>query len=163
MPFHRHTPRLSVAALFPTILLLLATACGGGTAPGTSAGDGPSLLVITVDTTRHDAFSCTGRDAAQTPNIDALAARGALFSQARAPAPITLVSHTSLFTGLRPYHHGVRDNGTFRLPASATTLAEELGDRGYSTAAFVGAAVLGREFGHAVCTIFIQQKTGDNQ
>ncbi|MGH9390804.1 MAG: sulfatase, partial [Vicinamibacteria bacterium] len=61
--------------------------------------------------------------------------------------PVTLPSHASLFTGLVPPTHGVRDNTYFRLDPEAQTLAEILKARGYATAAFVSAFVLDSSFG----------------
>jgi len=53
-----------------------------------------------------------------------------------------------LLTGLYPPRHGVRDNGRYHLAADgARTLAEQLRDAGYSTAACVGCFVLDRRFG----------------
>ena len=52
-------------------------------------------------------------------------------------------------TGNYPPVHGVRDNGTYRLPEEQLTLAEVLDGQGYETAAFIGAFVLDRDFGIA--------------
>ena len=109
----------------------------------------PSLLLITTDTLRADYLSCYGSREVETPNLDRLARGGVLFARARASVPLTLPSHASILTGLHPPAHGVRDNGTFRLPESIVTLAEVLKPHGYETAAFVGAFVLDRRFGLA--------------
>ena len=47
-----------------------------------------------------------------------------MFEHAVSQVPLTLPSHASLFTGLYPPHHAVRDNGGFVLEQDATTLAE---------------------------------------
>ncbi|MCU0224421.1 MAG: sulfatase-like hydrolase/transferase [Acidobacteria bacterium] len=107
----------------------------------------PHLLVITLDTVRADRLGAYGHAAAATPRLDRLAREGALVEGAQAVAPLTLPAHASLFTGLYPPAHGVRDNADFVLPASVTTLAEVLAARGYRTAAVVGAAVLARTQG----------------
>ena len=108
---------------------------------------GYDLLVITMDTTRADRIGCYGYGRAETPHVDELARRGVRFAQAIAPTPITLPSHASLFTGLYPPAHGVRNNGTFALGSNQTTLAELLGAAGYATGAAVGAFVLEARFG----------------
>ncbi len=113
--------------------------------PGALAGC--NLLLVTFDTTRADRIGCYGNDALETPSLDSLAATGILFSNAIAPAPITLPSHASMMTGLYPFHHGARTNGTSRLTDDHVTLAEILSDRGYATAAVVSAVVLGSQFG----------------
>jgi choline-sulfatase len=107
----------------------------------------PSLLLVSIDTLRADHVGAYGRREAQTPRLDALAARGARFEQASTVAPLTLPAHSSLLTGTFPAHHGVRDNGGFYLGEEQTTLAEVLGARGYRTGGFVGAFVLDGRWG----------------
>jgi len=85
---------------------------------------------------------CYGYSEPTTPNIDRLAEEAVLFTNAFATNPITLPSHTSILSGTYPMFHGVRDNTTYIVGDEVTTLAEMLKDRGYNTAAFVGAFVL---------------------
>ncbi|MFO0981341.1 MAG: sulfatase [Planctomycetota bacterium] len=122
-------------------LWLLTVACSAHERP-------PSILLVTIDTARADAFGAYGGKAS-TPTFDALAQNGVLFTRAATPVPITHPAHTSLLTGLYPARHGVRDNGLFTLDDHALTLAEILQARGYDTAAFVSAVVLARGFGLA--------------
>jgi arylsulfatase A-like enzyme/Tfp pilus assembly protein PilF len=108
----------------------------------------PHLLLLTIDTLRGDRWGCLGDAAARTPHLDRIARGGTLAFEGRAPAPITLPSHTSMMTGLPPVAHGVRDNGIFRLPEGAgSTLAEVLRAAGWTTAAFVSAYPLSAAFG----------------
>jgi arylsulfatase A-like enzyme/tetratricopeptide (TPR) repeat protein len=123
---------------------LLAASCAG---PGGQGDAETDVVLITIDTMRADRLRCYGDARAETPALDALAARGARFTRASAVAPITLPAHASILTGLYPARHGVRNNGTFVLPEAQTTLAEVLADRGYRSAAFVGAFVLAHHFG----------------
>lgn len=55
-------------------------------------------------------------------------------------------AHSSIFTGLLPTAHGVRDNGAYALGEDAITLAETLRTAGYTTHAFVSALVLNRRY-----------------
>lgn len=105
-----------------------------------------NVLVISIDTLRGDALGSYGGRAA-TPRLDALAASGARFTFAHAHAVVTLPSHTSLFTGLYPYQHGVRDNNGYRVKAGEATLATRLKALGFATGAFVGAFPLDQRFG----------------
>ena len=105
-----------------------------------------NVLVISIDTLRGDALGSYGGRAA-TPRLDALAASGARFTFAHAHAVVTLPSHTSLFTGLYPYQHGVRDNNGYRVRTGETTLATRLKVLGFATGAFVGAFPLDQRFG----------------
>ena len=67
----------------------------------------PNVLMIAIDDL-NDWIGClAGRPAALTPHIDALAARGTLFSNAHCQAPICNPSRTSLLSGLRPSTTGV--------------------------------------------------------
>ena len=103
-------------------------------------------LLVTIDTLRADALGSYGGRAA-TPNLDALAARGARFDFAHAHAVVTLASHASILTGRYPYEHGIRDNTGYRLAATEQTAATLLEARGFSTGAFVGGFPLDRRFG----------------
>ena len=82
-----------------------------------------------------------------TPNLDRLARRGTWFSTCVATAPLTLPSHASILTGLYPFHHGVRNNGTYTLSSSHATLAQILRQHGYATHAVVSSFVLDHQFG----------------
>jgi arylsulfatase A-like enzyme/tetratricopeptide (TPR) repeat protein len=63
--------------------------------------------------------------------------------------PLTLPAHCTLFTGLLPGAHGVRDNGGFKLAPEHVTLAEALKERGFATGGFVSAFVLDHRWGIA--------------
>jgi choline-sulfatase len=109
----------------------------------------PDILLITLDTTRPDHLGAYGDRRAQTPRLDRLAREGVLFERAVAAAPTTLPAHASLLTGLYPFAHGVRNNGTFSLRPAVPTLTTVLHERGYLTGAFVSAFVLDRRYGLA--------------
>jgi choline-sulfatase len=104
------------------------------------------VILISVDTLRADHLGVYGYKGARTPNIDALAQNGTLFAQAGSQIPLTLPSHTSLFTSSYPFETGVEENGE-RVPAGAVTLASVLQAHGYKTAAFIGSCLLNREMG----------------
>jgi arylsulfatase A-like enzyme len=105
------------------------------------------VLIVTLDTTRADYLSAYGSGRVWTPSLDRLAADGVVFEQATTVAPLTLPAHCSLFTGLLPPRHGIRDNASGSLAAHHQTLAEVLQRRGFETAAFVGSAVLSADRG----------------
>lgn len=115
--------------------------------PVLGAAAEPGLLLITIDTLRPDRLSCYSQKFLRTPEVDALAARGALFERAFAHNPTTLPSHANILTGMTPLFHGVRENSKSKLPASCLTLAEHLKANGYATAAFIGAFPLDARFG----------------
>ncbi len=129
---------------FALLLAALACACSGGKERR------PNVLLVTLDTTRPDYFSCYGYEAGQTPSFDALAAEGVRFEHALSASAVTPVSHASILTGKYPYHHGLRvlsADGGFRLPASERTLARVLHEAGYRTLAVHSAFPVSSTFG----------------
>ena len=136
--------------------LVLFSACEKAPKPESSAAGGstarPSILLVTLDTTRADAIGPEAKGI-QTPAFDALAARGRRFRQAYATVPETLPSHASMMTGLYPAGHGVHENARY-LSGDRPVLAERLRQAGYRTAAFVSAFTLARRFGLARSTRF---------
>ncbi len=109
--------------------------------------DQMNIVLFTIDTLRADHLECYGYDRVKTPNINRLASEGILFEHNIVQAPLTLPSHSSIFTGTHPLYHGMRDNGGFYLEEKHITLAEVLKTNGYSTGAFVGAFVLDSRWG----------------
>jgi len=162
-PASRPTARTGIAgrwALVLGIVVALVAAAGlakfisgsrdGAARPGPVAStQPPDILLITLDTTRADRLGSYGYAGAATGNLDRLARDGVRFDRALSPVPLTLPAHASLLTGREPFHHGVRNNGHFVLPADVPTMAEALSARGYDTAAFVSSFVLDRQFGLA--------------
>ena len=108
-----------------------------------------NVLVVTIDTLRADRLGVYGATNVATPNIDALAREGAWAPQATVHAPLTRPSHVSLFTGLYPAEHGIRDNVTPPLAAGVPLLTERFQRAGFSTGAFIASAVLDRQSGLA--------------
>jgi arylsulfatase A-like enzyme/Flp pilus assembly protein TadD len=108
-----------------------------------------NVVVVTLDTTRADRLGCYGFGGVATPHIDALAREAVVFDASTATVPLTFPSHSSIFTGLVPPRHGVRDNGGFFLGEEQVTLAERLREAGFTTGAFVAAWVLEKKWGLA--------------
>ncbi len=108
-----------------------------------------NILLISIDTIRPDRLGCYNPKYLQTPHIDALAARGALFGRAMAHNPLTLPSHVNILLGTTPLHHGVHENSKSLLHASFYTLTEHLKEKEYATGAFIGAFPLDSRFGLA--------------
>ena len=101
----------------------------------------PDVFLVTIDTLRADHVHCYGYQKIATPSLDSLAHDGVRFTQAFTPSPLTNTSHTTMLTGLLPSSHGVTDFGV-PLSPSYPTAAELLRQRGYQTAAFIGAVIL---------------------
>ncbi len=103
------------------------------------------VIIISVDTLRADHLSAYGYRKIQTPNVDAFAHHGTLFSSADSQIPLTLPSHTSLFTSTYPFENGIEENAEI-VPPHALTLASILRARGYRTGAFIGSDLLSQRF-----------------
>ena len=114
-------------------LLLLATA------PGVQAQDAnrPDVLFISIDDLNDWVGVLGGHPQAKTPNIDALAARGMVFTNAHAVAAICNPSRTALMLGLRPSTTGVYENDPSWLDhehlADLPTIPRYFRDHGYRT------------------------------
>src|ERR1700719_1013303 len=107
----------------------------------------PNVVVITIDTLRADHLGCYGYKQIRTPNIDALAADSVRFERAYTPVPVTLPAHTAIFTGTYPTLNGMHDFSGNKLNPAQPTLASVLKQRGYTTGAVIGSAVLDSRFG----------------
>jgi arylsulfatase A-like enzyme/Flp pilus assembly protein TadD len=106
-----------------------------------AAVERPSVVLVTLDTTRADRMGFLGSKRGLTPELDALARQATVFERAFAQAPITTVSHATILSGTYPQFHGVNDFGV-PLPASVPWIPDLLRAAGYHTAAFVGALIL---------------------
>jgi len=111
-----------------------------------------NVLVFSVDTLRADHLGCYGYRRDTSPHVDALAKEGVLFERVVAPAPWTLPSYGSFFTGCSPAVHragvntdkeerfGRDEDGSKKelevLRDDLPTLAEALASKGWATAAF---------------------------
>lgn len=130
--------RVALAAVCSVAALL---ACGEPAAPRP-----PDVWLISADTLRADHLGCYGYLRDTTPNLDALAARGALFERAFSASSWTLPAHASMLTGLYPVGHGLRDDGV-ALPPQVPTLAEGLRRLGYHGVATVSHVYVSSAFG----------------
>ncbi len=117
----------------------------------TSTGCGrparPNVLVLVMDTTRADRCSFEGYARPTTPRLDEFAKDAVVFKDAWSPAGWTGPAHASLFTGLRPDHHGFHDGDRNYLAPNVPTLAEALQSQGYATACFSNNDWVAPDFG----------------
>lgn len=120
-------------------------------------GDRPNVLFILADDLNLALGSYlpdsqrVQYDSAYTPNIDALAASGARFTNAFVQTPLCNPSRASLLTGLRPSTLNVYDGRTWprhKIGSALRMLPEHFSDQGYFTAR-VG-KVSHNSFEHAV-------------
>src|SRR5207248_6859922 len=103
--------------------------------------EAPNIILVTVDTTRADRMGFLGSKRGLTPNLDVVARQGVVFERAYSQAPLTPVSHATIFTGTYPQFHTVTDFG-HPLPSLLPSLPEILQKSGYHTAAFISSLIL---------------------
>lgn len=109
-------------------------ACGQDAPRSSASGSlaGRPIVLLLFDAYSANHVSHLGYPLATSPNLDALAAEGVSFAANFAPAPYTLASIPSLFTGKLPDHHGVTSVDR-ALHDGEITLAEVLHSAGYGT------------------------------
>ncbi len=129
--------------LFLLVLSIAVSLPFGSACRGKGRSEPPPIVLISIDTLRADRLPAYGYSKLETPHIDALVKDGVLFENAYTHVPLTLPAHVSLFTGLLPPEHGVRDNLGYRLePGKHPTLAARLHEAGYATGGSISAWVL---------------------
>ena len=113
---------------------------------GPATPDAPNIVFVLVDTLRADVLGTYGDPGGLSPNVDALAARGAVFEEVQAPTSWTLPSIASLFTSREPWRHGMLDFNKL-LPHDLDSLPKVLGRAGYDRRAFVGNGLVNMDRG----------------
>ncbi len=116
----------------------------------------PNVIFILMDDAGYGDFGCYGQTKTETPNIDALARNGILFTDMYASASLSSPSRCGLLTGMHAGHAQIRDNkegdpndsriwdydqidmypeieGQAALKAGTPTLGTEMQKAGYTT------------------------------
>jgi choline-sulfatase len=106
--------------------------CGCG---GTERVQRPNVLFLSLDDLNDWTGGLQGHPQALTPNMDRLASRGVLFSNAHCPSPLCNPSRSAIFTGLRPETTEVYSNSDKLndLAPGHTSLPEHFRNNGYRT------------------------------
>lgn len=100
----------------------------------------PNVIVVLTDDQGAVDARCYGARDLETPNIDALAARGVRFTQFYAGAPVCSPSRAALLTGRYPLRCGLTGNAASipndkaGLPVGEATMAQMFKKAGYATA-----------------------------
>ena len=133
---------------FAVAFLAAIGALASGCRPGRElVTPGAPVIVVSIDTLRADHLPAYGYAGVATPNLDALRRDAVLFENAYSHVPLTLPSHTTIFTGLLPPQNGVRDNLGYALGPQPATLAAFLKAHGYATGGAVSSIILSHATG----------------
>jgi arylsulfatase A-like enzyme len=101
------------------------------------ADDRPNIVFFFTDDQTTSTIGCYGNPVVQTPNIDALAARGTRFENAFVSHSICWVSRTTILSGLTGRSYGTPSNPELARPDAVETLYSDiLKERGYRTGYF---------------------------
>jgi len=110
------------------------------------SGGARHVVFIVLDAARPDHFGCYGDERGMTPRIDELAESSIVFRDAIAPAPYTIASIASLFSGLLPDSHGVRTTHSI-FPEELENMPRAFKRSGYYTLALAGTQFITRRYG----------------
>ncbi len=95
----------------------------------------PNVVFLIIDSFRADKFY--GKDKTSiTPNFDTLIKNGTFFSQAISSADATLLSWSSIYTGLYPFKTGIRSTRFNKLSNNVTTIFDLLKKYNYKLYSF---------------------------
>ncbi len=113
----------------------LGTAAAGATAAAADPKR-PNVLFLSVDDMNDWVGCLRGYPGVKTPNIDALARRGVLFSDTHCAAPVCNPSRTALLTGRAPSATGIYNNEQYWRPAlpDVVTMPQYFRRNGYHVA-----------------------------
>jgi arylsulfatase A-like enzyme len=119
---------------------------GAPTLSGSPDAGRPNVVFYIIDGGSAEHMSVYGYNRRTTPNLERLAAEGAVFENAYSNSTWTRVSTPSFMTGLQHSVLGGPDD-TEPLPEQAVTMAEHMHRGGYQTAALTANSWAGRMSG----------------
>ncbi len=151
--------RMIRASILASSLAFSALACapapdldGAGESHRAAETPARNVLLITLDTTRHDILGAYGEAGGYTPVVDSVAERGLVFDRAYSTASFTGPAHASILTGQVPSAHGIIYNGhrvKAAINSDSMSVAEHLAAQGFATGAVVSNGVLHSRYGFA--------------
>ena len=142
-------PSGHIARVLGLCLCLILAGCGNNASTGSgsatsdsSSENPPNIVLIIASGLGYQDISANPGGSIATPNLDALAAQGVLFTQAYAASSVSGPSRAAIFTGRHPSRFGYEydnappsrdDSEKLGLPTEEQTIAELLRERKYRT------------------------------
>ncbi len=126
----RCIPLVAILCVFAAVL--------GASVRRASAADRPNILWFIVDDMSAN-FSCYGETAIATPEVDALARRGVMFTRAFVTAPVCSTCRSAFITGMYQtsigahHHRSGRGEVKLYLPEGVRPIPELFQEAGYYT------------------------------
>jgi arylsulfatase A-like enzyme len=120
---------------------------GAPTLTGPRATDRPNVIFYIIDGAGAEYMSVYGYNRRTTPNMERLAAEGAVFERAYSNSSWTRPSTASFMTSLQHSVLGGIKNGFNVVPDNALTMAQHMHEGGYQTAVFTANTNAGRMSG----------------
>ncbi|CAA0092825.1 Arylsulfatase [Halioglobus japonicus] len=122
-----------ILVILPVLLALSACATPPAHSPSQTENTAPppNILLIVLDDLGYNDLGANGNPNTPTPNLDALAAEGILYTRHYADATCS-VARAALMTGTFPASHGLRPNH-LGLSVGTPTIATMLQEKGYRT------------------------------
>lgn len=148
-PMRRRRRPISILALLAPVLL--SGSCRQESSGKESASrprfPTANVLLISVDTLRADRMSSYGHPRQTTPFLDSRADDWVIFDSFHHSGGGTLPSHLTMITSLFPRTHNIHPGNQRALESERVTLAEQLRENGFVTAAFTDSGWMRRKFG----------------
>ena len=99
-----------------TFKLLTAAAALSACACTGRKAEKPNIVFLLFDDLGYGDLGCYGQEKIETPNIDALAAQGLIFTDMYSAAPLSSPSRCCLMTGRHMRHSQIRNNEEHYVP-----------------------------------------------
>ena len=120
-----------------TLLTCFTLVCGSASLANAASSSRPNIIFFFADDQTASSLGAYGHPIVQTPNLDALAARGVRFQNAYVSQSICWVSRTTILTGLTGRSYGTPQNPEqTRADAAQTLYSDLLRANGYRTGFF---------------------------
>ncbi|MBV6653778.1 MAG: sulfatase-like hydrolase/transferase, partial [Mameliella sp.] len=127
---------LKLEGFLVTVLLVLLFGCNASV-PGEEVESGPAnIILLMADDLGWGDTGYNGHTVLKTPNLDSMAANGAVFNRFYAASPVCSLTRGSCLTGRHPNRYGILSANIGHLPEEEHTLAELLKAQGYRTGHF---------------------------